>query len=525
MRGHGDLMPREVNGRQGQTLLEAMRAVFPNAEAPCGGEGRCGRCRVRVRGEAASPSSPLPVLSPVAEEEARLLGPDTVAAGWRLSCLARFERIGGVLVDPHERAFFLPQEKSAAPPASMDRAGLCAAVDIGTTTVNCAMAEIATGRIAARIAAANRQRSYGPDVISRIENAVRDPENLAAMRDLIRSQVRGMLDDLRGRAGGAMPQRVHICGNTTMMHLWEGASLNGLARMPFQPAFLESRETVLKSEDSENYCCRLLPGISAFVGADITAGILARGLHKVAGKPELLVDIGTNGEIVLAAGGGLMATATAAGPAFEGAAISCGIPAVDGAIDGVAWKKGRFAFTTLGNLPPAGFCGSGLLDLLASLRRAGILDENGALQLEAGTDGVRAFQLPLDPLMRLTQSDVRQLQLAKGAIAAGIRTLCRHAGVALTEVGRVHLAGSFGSSLSSESALAIGLIPPELTGRIEVAGNSALAGTLMTACDPAALEPCARIAAKTRVLDLSREAGFQDAFMDAMRFPPLSPSG
>jgi uncharacterized 2Fe-2S/4Fe-4S cluster protein (DUF4445 family) len=518
-------MPREVNGEQGQTLLEAMRAVFPDAEAPCGGEGRCGRCRVLVQGETDSPSSPHPLLSPLLEEEARLLGPDAVAAGWRLSCMARFNRAGRVLVAPHERTFFLPQEKPIAPSEILQSADLCAAVDIGTTTITCAIAEIETGRIVARAASANRQRSYGPDVISRIENAVRSQESLMAMRGLVRGQVRGMLDELCERAGGGLPQRVHICGNTTMLHLWEGVRLEGLARMPFEPAFLASRDSKMEEEAGEKYSCRLLPGISAFVGSDITAGILARGLQEVIGKPELLVDIGTNGEIVLAVEGGLMATATAAGPAFEGAAISCGIPAVDGAIDCVTWKRGRFGFTTLGHRPPAGFCGSGLLDLLAGLRRAGILDENGAMNIPADSDGVRTFHLPCVPSLGFTQSDVRQLQLAKGAIAAGIRTLCRRAGVALDEIGRVHLAGSFGSNISSESALAVGLIPHDMQGRIEAAGNSALAGTLMTACDPAALEECARIAAKTRVIDLSREAGFQDAFMDAILFPPLSSSG
>ncbi|MBN2085275.1 MAG: DUF4445 domain-containing protein [Anaerolineales bacterium] len=518
-------MPREVNGQTGQTLLDAMRAVFPDAEAPCGGAGRCGRCRVQVQGGAVPPDSPPSILSPVGEEEARLLGADRVNAGWRLSCLARFERNGSVHVDRPERAFFLPQANQTAQPELDSRDGLCAAVDIGTTTISCAFADAVTGRIVARTAAANRQRSYGPDVISRIENGVRDPETLAAMRNLVRGQVAGMLEGLRAGLGGARPAQVHICGNTTMMHLWEGASLEGLARMPFRPAFLGSRETELAADGGENYRCRLLPGISAFVGADITAGILARHLLADTGKPELLVDIGTNGEIVLAADRGLTATATAAGPAFEGAAISCGIPAVNGAVDGVTWKEGKFAFTTLGNFPPAGFCGSGLLDLLACLRQAGILDENGGLTIEPEADGIRAFQLPLDPPLKFTQSDVRQLQLAKGAIAAGIRILCRRAGVALADIGRVHLAGSFGSSMSSESAITVGLIPPELAGRIEVAGNSALAGALLTACDPDALEQCARIADGTRVIDLSREEGFQDAFVEAMLFPPLSSSG
>jgi uncharacterized 2Fe-2S/4Fe-4S cluster protein (DUF4445 family) len=509
-------MPRDVKGQSGQTLLEAMRLVFPAADAPCGGEGRCGRCRVLVRGDAAPQ-----LLSDITDEESRLLDVERAAAGWRLACRARFIRSGLVLVDQIEDDFFLPQTDAVigtSSNASTEKGSeYCAAVDIGTTTITCALAEIESGRVVVRTAVANRQRSYGPDVVSRIENAVRNPEYLREMHGLVRSQVGEMLDGLCGEAGGIRIRRTHLCGNPTMLHLWEGASLEGLARMPFQPVFLESRESELRSNGGL-YPCRLLPGISAFVGADITAGILACGLQKIRGRPELLVDIGTNGEIVLAAEGGLFATATAAGPAFEGAAISCGLPAVDGAIDGVTWTDGRFQFTTLGKKPPAGICGSGLLDLLACLRRAGILDENGGLDAAPDARGERAFHLPSDPPLRLTQADVRQLQLAKGAIAAGIRVLCRRAGVALADIARLHLAGAFGSSLSAESALEIGLVPHELSGRIHAAGNTALAGTLMTAVDPAALEVCARVASKVRVLDLSREAGFQDAFMEAMRF-------
>jgi uncharacterized 2Fe-2S/4Fe-4S cluster protein (DUF4445 family) len=508
-------MPRVVDGQKDQSLLEAMRAVFPDAEAPCGGEGRCGRCRVLVRDSQA-------LLAKPGEEEMRLLGPDNLKAHWRLACLARFERGGALAVEAPERTFFFyPERMESTALSSGGGAGLCAAVDIGTTTINCALAEIPTGRTVACVAAANRQRSFGLDVVSRIESAVRAPENLKKMQRMVRGQVGDMLDGLCGRAGGGRPGRVHICGNTTMLHLWEGASLEGLARMPFQPAFLEGLESGLESKDG-GYRCRLLPGISAFVGSDITAGILACGLQAAAGGPELLVDLGTNGEIVLAAEGKLYATAAAAGPAFEGAKISCGLPAVAGAIDSVTWEKGAFSFTTLGKEPPAGLCGSGLLDLLACLRRAGILDESGGLNVTVDRNGGRAFQLPLHPPLRLTQSDVRQLQLAKGAIAAGIRMLSRRADIGPDAIRRVHLAGSFGSSISSESAVAIGLIPRELAGRIKAAGNSALAGTIATARRPELLGECARIAAQVRVLDLSREPGFQDAFVNAMRFPGLS---
>ncbi|MBN1440164.1 MAG: DUF4445 domain-containing protein [Anaerolineales bacterium] len=512
-------MARQVRGTKGQTLLDAMRAVFPNAEAPCGGSGRCGRCRVRVRADAAAGRLPEGLLSPPDEEEKRLLGTEEIQAGGRLSCRARFQHDGSLLVERQEREFFLPNIIRMKAASAAEGGETCAAVDLGTTTVACALADVAGGGILARAAEANRQRSYGQDVVSRIENGLRAPDQAAGMRRLIHEQAQAMLDGLCRRSGTNRPPRIHICGNTTMLHLWEGADLAGLSRMPFEPAFLESRETALDLEGADGAECRLLPMISAFVGADISAGILACGLADARGRPELLVDIGTNGEIVLSAEGKLWATATAAGPAFEGAEISCGMPAMDGAVDTVDQCGGVFSFTVLGRLPPAGICGSGLLDLLAGLRRAGLLDENGALKVEADSAGEKAFTLSEDPPLRITQADIRRLQLAKGAIAAGIQTLCRSAGVRLEEVGMVHLAGGFGSSLSPESARIVGLIPQELGGRIEPAGNTALAGTLMTARDPALLEGLIALAPAVRVLDLSRAPGFQEEFVNAMRFP------
>jgi uncharacterized 2Fe-2S/4Fe-4S cluster protein (DUF4445 family) len=511
-----------VKGSRGQSVLEALRAVFQNAHAPCGGSGLCGRCRVLVQMEAASGHRGSPVLSDATGEEARLLGPDYLGAGWRLACLARFIRDGSLELAPEEWGFFNPEGEESEVAGAQSSADLCAAVDIGTTTIACALAEKNSGKVVARIAAANRQRSYGFDPISRIESALRAPENLSAMQQLVRTQVGFLLGELHRKAGGVWPDPIHLCGNTTMLHLWEGEDVAGLGSMPFRPAFLDSRLTTIRADSAVFTHCRLLPGISAFIGSDITAGILACGLLGATDRPELLVDLGTNNEIVLATGGRLLATATAAGPAFEGAAISCGIPAVIGAVNHVTWEEGRFFFTTLGAQPATGICGSGLLDLLACLRRAGLLDEDGGLQVDPEQPGEEpTFRLPSDQILRLTQADIRKFQLAKGAIAAGIQVVCRRAGIQVAEISRVHLAGAFGGSLSTESALLVGLIPPELAGRIKAGGNTALAGALMSARDPVSLDLCRRIASGVQVIDLSHNPDFQDAFVKAMRFPVL----
>ncbi len=263
---------------------------------------------------------------------------------------------------------------------------------------------------------------------------------------------------------------------------------------------------------------RLVAGISAFVGADILAGLYACGLDRPVSAPQLLVDIGTNGEMALATPERIYVTATAAGPAFEGEMISAGSPAVEGAIDHVWLADEAIHYSTIGNSEEhdaaSGICGSGLLDLLACLRRREIVNECGGF----ADDEAKEFSFG-PGLPSLNQGDVRSLQLAKGAIAAGIDILCRKAGVRYEEIERLYLAGGFGSTLLPESALDIGLLPAEFAGKIEVAGNSALAGTIFLASRPEAAVEMAALRERITVVELAAEPGFQDAFADAMLFP------
>jgi uncharacterized 2Fe-2S/4Fe-4S cluster protein (DUF4445 family) len=263
----------------------------------------------------------------------------------------------------------------------------------------------------------------------------------------------------------------------------------------------------------------LLPGISSFVGADIAAGVLSTGLHR-AENMELLLDIGTNGEMVLGNARGMLATATAAGPAFEGAQITHGCPGVAGALDHAGAGAEGFWYTTINDAPLRGICGSGLLDLVAWLRRTGGMDETGYLDLP---DGQAIFRPDPGLPIGLDQRDIRQLQLAKGAIAAGITVLCQRAGIAIEDIDRVHLAGGFGTFLRADSALDIGLLPPALRGKVKAVGNTSLKGALLVISRTDALDQCTQIAGSIQSVDLASDPEFQTVFAECMLFPEELP--
>jgi len=509
----------QVSGLAGQSLLDALRLGNLHIDAPCGGKSRCVRCMVRLSGE-----NIVPLDAPGALEQ-ELVGRKRLTEGWRLACRARFTQDSTTaVVVPNARLDIpdFPTRTARSGVAIHDGAAtalsdLIVAVDIGTTTVVAVLAERHSGDVIARVAEVNQQRSWGSDVIARIESAISSPVAQASMHDLIHRQLESMLRALQHQAGLDELPLVYLCGNTTMLHLLEGADLRGLATMPFTPAFLDSRRTTI---GASRIPAQLIGGISAFVGADIMAGLFACGFDTPVSVPRLLVDIGTNGEMALALPDRIFVTATAAGPAFEGELISSGSPATEGAIDHV-WldEAGHIHFSTIGSpveqSQATGLCGSGLLDLMSCLRRLEIVDEYGAFTSTLPVYTFGAGQ------PSLTQADVRSLQLAKGAIAAGIDILCQRAGIEVSEIETLYLAGGFGSTLLPSSALDIGLLPAALNGRIETAGNTALSGTLLLAAQPEAFAGMQTLIQRITVVELARERGFQDAFADAMLFPEL----
>lgn len=502
----------------GTTVLEGLRqGGFPHVEAPCGGSGRCGRCLMEITG----------AVSPAGEREQALL---TSGETRRLVCLATVD--GDCAVELPDSAEQTAIESSVARfTADGAGRGLGAAVDIGTTTVVLYLYDLTSGERLCTVSAGNAQRGFGADVISRVQYTIEHSDGLEELSSVIRNQLRELLAQACaavGRNPGEVTA-VSIAGNTVMEHLLTGLSPAGIAVAPFTPLSLFG-ETV-SAEDyalgtAPDSALFLSPCISGYVGGDIAAGLMAVGAAE-SERPVLFIDVGTNGEMALGDRNGLTCCSTAAGPAFEGANISCGMSAANGAIDKV-WLEGReLRYSVLGGGEPKGLCGSGLVDALAVLLELEIVDETGRLlpgdeapgeyadRLEGEGNEVR-FHLAGD--VWIAANDVRKLQLAKAAVAAGTQTLMKKMGVTAKDLSHFYLAGGFGSYLRPESAAAIGLFPSELLPKLHVVGNSAGAGASAALLSRSAMYEMQETVKKCTYLELSGKAEFSDAYLDCMMF-------
>lgn len=388
------------------------------------------------------------------------------------------------------------------------------AVDLGTTTVVLELVDLRTGKVADRAAAVNAQASYGADVVSRITFAFENGDNLRRLRtaavQLINDLVGGMC-----RRTGVPRHRVFdavVAGNTAMNHILCGVAVDSLALAPFHAVFsvlppLAAADIGLALHPQARLY--IAPNIKSFVGGDITAGLAASGFAAAPGN-GLFVDLGTNGEIVVKKGGELAATSTAAGPAFEGMNISCGMLAVPGAIHRAEWDDG-FKFRTVDDLPPQGVCGTGLIDILAGALARGLLGRDGRI---LGPEK----RIRLTDRLALTQQDVRDVQLAVGAVRSGILLMLQEIRLKAADLDRVLVAGAFGSSLDLANAVSIGLLPDVPLDRIAFLGNSSLAGArllLLSRPDRTAAEA---LSARIGHISLATRPDFQDEFVRALEF-------
>ncbi|WP_343252480.1 ASKHA domain-containing protein [Ligaoa zhengdingensis] len=521
-------MKLEIDGavvetrRQG-SLLELMLEAGAFVDAPCGGKGRCGKCRVAASGE----------LSPPTEAERRLLSPAELADGIRLACEAK--PLGDVQVRTLSRTDIGVEVSGSAAEYPVDAPwsegrDVGMAVDIGTTTVVAYFHSLADGRLLYTASGINGQRAYGADVISRIAACMDDPNALAAQQRVIVAQLNGYLGDFERATGVGRARigRAVIVGNTTMQHLLCGLDPAGIAVAPFVPKSLfgipqPARELDL-AFDGEVYHG---PGISAYVGADITAGLLASGAAEC-DAPALLIDVGTNGEMALADKHRLVCCSTAAGPAFEGAHIRYGVGGVAGAISQVNCTPDGFSIATIGDQPPIGICGSGIIDAVAAVLEAGAIDETGRILDEDEIEGFAAGLLSEDgdeilldsaSGITLTQEDVRVVQLAKAAIAAGIDTLLHSQGLTLGQIGKLYIAGGFGAHINKVSACAIGLLPIELIDRMEFIGNAAGMGARRALLTADGCDRLRALAARAEYIELSGDKFFEERYVEQMLFP------
>jgi uncharacterized 2Fe-2S/4Fe-4S cluster protein (DUF4445 family) len=496
----------EADVDTGSSVWHAARTADVVVDVPCGGAGLCRGCRVTVEGDVSQPD----------EHERAALSAEEIRSGVRLACRAVVQGDARVTV----RRSPSPQTLTPPPDVSrleLDRTGL--AVDVGTTTLRAALVDTATGDIESVVVAPNPQASFGGDVMSRIARAQHgelERMRSAAAEALGRLAVALQVDSFA---------RAAVVGNPTMLHILLGEDPSGMGTAPYRAVFLEERDVDGVDIGLPEGQVTLLPAIGPFVGADTVAGLLAARMRARHGA-TLYVDVGTNGEIVLGTpDGGLHATSAAAGPAFEGAGIECGMQAVTGAIERVRVESGQLELSVIGETPARGICGSGLADLVAVLLEEGLLAPTGELRDVAGplgerlfeADGVRALRVQGD--VWLTQRDVRQVQLAKGALASAVELLVESAGIDDEDIEEVLIAGGFGTHLDPGSLVALGLIPPKWRERTVYIGEAALNGAARWLSDPQAASEAREIAKEGTVLELAGDPRFQERFLAALAFP------
>ncbi len=530
---------------RGTSLLEAAAGADIVLDQPCGGAGTCGKCRVIVSGQVCEPT----------DAERNAFSDEQLRQGYRLGCQSSV--CGPISVEVPQTSLLASRHKilvqgEAALQQAVDfepgdtTAGesFAVAVDLGTTTLVAALLDLSAAVEPAVVSRLNPQTRFGDDVLTRILYCQENADGIGKLQQTVVGAIDEMIGELVGHAG---IRREQICeltfsGNTTMQHLLGGVDPESLGRMPFVPAvthgeWIDARQ--LDVDINPRGRAYVMPVIGGFVGGDTVSGILATGLAETEG-PTLLVDIGTNGEIVLWAAGQLTAASTAAGPAFEGARISHGMRGSNGAIEKVV-IDGRLRINVIGNVPPVGLCGSGLIDAAAELLRHKVLTPQGRLlepdELPDGVpadlterliqhDGRPAFMIASrqetgtgGPIV-LTQRDLRELQLATGAIRAGIHLLLQRAGIEPEQLESVLIAGGFGNFIRRSNAQRIGLMPPRVEhSRIRYQGNTSLTGARLAALSRRARAMAEDIARRTEHVDLSRATDFQTVFADAMIFP------
>ncbi|MDR3231071.1 MAG: ASKHA domain-containing protein [Synergistaceae bacterium] len=480
----------EAETRRGTQLSDVMRGAGIPLEMPCNGMGVCGKCLVRVRGK--SDEKSVQACTFLVMEDVRVLTPPPkgeslpVDRGRRVE----FEADGGVV-------------------------GTGVAVDLGTTVFSVCLVSGA-GETLAKASCLNPQTEYSGDVLTRAGWCRGRPDHLEKLRRLAVEALNGLIDDMLASATADRNtiHRVAVAGNTVMQHIFAGVDPTPLTHFPFRPVFEGPLDVPVRDlRVGSDVRVSLLPCISAFIGGDIVAGVIASGFASTE-KNGLFIDIGTNGEIVLRLNGKMYGTSTAAGPALEGMNISCGVRAVPGAVErAFVDERGELAFRTIGNEPPVGICGSGLIDLTAALLRMGILDETGFLK---GCPGGK-YHLTED--IFLSQKDFRQIQLAKGAIAAGIKILLEAAGGVYGTLDSVDIAGAFGFHLNFESLRAIGLIDEAFQGEVRFAGNTSLEGATLWLLSRKIRDEMVSVARLIEPVELSGRTDFQNAFVRELNFP------
>lgn len=393
------------------------------------------------------------------------------------------------------------------------------AIDIGTTTLGFQLIDLLTGKPRVNHSGLNSQRTFGADVITRIQNG--SSGYLEKLNNLIVTDIVKGIENLleKGSVDKRFIYKVAITGNTTMLHFLLGLNSETLGQYPFTSitnSLLNFDFSVIFNTGLLECEVVLLPCMDTYVGGDIVAGILHHIMFET-DKISMLIDIGTNGEIVIGNRNSILATATAAGPALEGGNISCGIGCVNGAITSIKFKDGKFEYSVLGNGSPIGICGSGIIDIISEGLENGWIDETGHLSKEFVNGYISITDGESNNIL-FSQKDIREVQLAKSAVRSGIECLIQEYGTDYEEIDRVYLAGGFGSGIAIENAVRIGLIPRQLQGKIIISGNSSLGGAVKYLLDKKSRYSIEKVLNLGKTINLSMNPHFNNLFIENMFF-------
>jgi uncharacterized 2Fe-2S/4Fe-4S cluster protein (DUF4445 family) len=533
----------EVERKEKINLLELLLAHQIPIQAPCGGNGRCGKCQVLLTADGTT---------------RKVLACHEMID---YDCTVEVPQSSLVQTDVLEET---SEEKTGEAKSCKDKTGetdarqeketnrgqneekFLAAVDLGTTTIAVALIEQESKKTVAEKKEWNQQVSFGADVISRSRYVMEQENGLEQLKNLVQSQIYNMIENICEREGFSVAQVKKVCisGNTIMQHIFAGLDPTPITLAPYVSETLFDEEKSYEFPQFPEMEVSFLPCISGYVGGDITSGLYSSGLYQKEGT-YLFLDIGTNGEMAIGGKDGFVCCSVASGPAFEGAEITCGMTSVPGAVCHLDWKEQscKFEVDVIGKTMATGFCGSGLIDLLAILLKTGVLDESGRLLspkdakeeisyltmarlknslgynfLEEDENGNGIFYLKRSPAVYLTIADVRKLQLAKAAIAAGIKMLLKETGKTYEKIDGLYLAGGLGESLNADNAAAIGMIPEALKDKITCIGNSSLAGAGQYLLTENSKTECVKITKNCRYVELAGNAEFNTEFIEQITF-------
>jgi len=494
-----------------KSILEILRAEYPEyLSAPCGGKGRCGKCKVFATGR---------VISLPDGSERELVNEEIKAC-----CYAPMGNLQ--LKIPQESKLHMLEYSSGKIPAGGRGLGL--AVDIGTTTVAMLLYDLETGKLLAKEKAMNIQRAYGADVISRLEYARRGA--LSEISESLQRQINKLAGEICSKAGrnACELSRMVICGNTIMEHFAAGLDPCSIAVPPFAVKSLFGETIQLPEEYTDipdDMEAVFAPCVSAYVGGDLVSGLVA---VNAAYEEEtvLYIDVGTNAEIALGNCEGFVCCAAAAGPAFEGAELSCGVNGGEGAIDRVEVLDGDISVHVIGDIPAKGICGSGVIDAVAALLNLGVIGVTGRFTKSEMLpenlasrvclrDGKRVFMLKDE--VYLSVEDIRKVQLAKAAIRAGVETLLQHCGKMAQDIQKLYIAGGFGSYINVDNAIKTGLLPEIPAEKVSTVGNAALKGVALSLAD-SEMKKLIDTAGKCTYLDLSSSTVFPEKYLKKLNF-------